>query len=98
MFHKLRKKLKVTHEEILADFVFILVGFLLSVLALFIFDIHWNFYPGGTLFPPEKYIFQEKSVYVWGGLLGSIIFFFIIKLLLVGIREEESRWGRTYHD
>jgi len=85
-------KRKIHREEIIADLVFLLVCYFITALALFIFDIHWNFYPDGQLFPPEKFIFQDKSIYLWGGLLGAILGFFIIKLFLFGLKEEEIVW------
>jgi len=68
MFHKLRKKNKITKEEIIADLIFLIIPFLIVILFLFFFDIHWNFYSDGQLFPPEKYIFPDKSIYLTGGL------------------------------
>ena len=91
MFKKIRKT-KIQREEIIADFVFLLIAFAISLLLLFIFDIHWNFYPGGHLIPPEKHVFTNTSIYLWGSLGGSIIGFFIIKIFLFGIREEEKIW------
>ena len=91
MFRKIRKS-KVQKEELIADVVFLLVGFLITELALFIFDFHWNFYQSGSLF--EKQIFQDKSVYLWGGLLGGIIGLLLIKLFLLGVREEELIWKK----
>ena len=92
MFRKLRKR-GVQKEEIIADIIFILVSFLIVDGAILIFDLHWNFYQSGSLF--EKQIFQDKSVYLWGGLLGGIIGLFLIKLFLLGVREEEIVWSRA---
>lgn len=86
------RKTRIEKEEIIADFVFLLFSLIVSLVALFIFDIHWNFYPGGQLFPPEKHIFTDKSIYVWGSLAGAILGFFLIKLFLFGLREEETVW------
>ena len=91
---KLRKG-KIQREEIIADFVFLAVSFFISVIALFIFDIHWNFYPGGQLFPPAKHIFLDKSIYLWGGLLGALTGLFVIKIFLFGLREEEIIWKKS---
>jgi hypothetical protein len=91
MLRRLRKT-RIEKEEIIADFIFLLVSFIVALLALYVFDIHWNFYPDGQLFPPEKYIFTDRSIYLWGGLLGAVAGFFIIKLFLFGIKEEESAW------
>jgi len=93
MFRKLRKT-KIEKEEIIADFVFLLISFIITIIALYVFDIHWNFYPDGQLFPPEKYVFTDKSIYLWGGLIGAIVGFFVIKLFLFGLREEENIWEK----
>lgn len=86
------RKSKIKKEEILADFIFLSVSFGVSLIALYIFDIHWNFYPGGQLFPPAKHIFTDRTVYFWGGLIGAIIGFFTIKLFLLGLKNEEDVW------
>ena len=93
MITKLRKT-KIEKEEIIADFVFLTVSFLVAVMALYVFDIHWNFYPGGELFPPEKHVFTDSSIYLWGGLTGAIVGFFVIKLFLFGLKEEEYLWKK----
>jgi len=79
---------EITKRELVADFIFLIISFIFSLLILFIFDIHWSLYPGETLFPPSKYVGLTKDVYLMGSLIGAIIGFFIIKLLLIGIKEE----------
>jgi hypothetical protein len=79
---------KVTKRELIADFIFLAVAFLLSLFALFIFNIHWSFYPGQSLFPPSKTVGIGSNIYIAGSLIGSIVGFFIIKLLLLGVKEE----------
>ncbi|MBR9680021.1 MAG: hypothetical protein GOU99_03160 [Candidatus Altiarchaeota archaeon] len=88
MLRKVRKT-RINKDEIIADLAFLLIGFILTELFLFIFDIHWNFYPGGQLFPPAEFVFIDRSIYLWGGLIGAIIGFFVIKLFLFGLKEEE---------
>ncbi len=88
------RKHRVQREEIIADAVFLVVGFLITVLALFIFDVHWNFYSLGDFLAQKHSIFADKSVYLWGGLIGSLVIFFIIKLFLFGLKEEEIVWKR----
>nr|MBI4156754.1 hypothetical protein [Candidatus Woesearchaeota archaeon] len=90
MLYKLRKTAIITKEEIIADIIFLIVSFIIAVIALYIFDIHWNFYEGGHLFPPEKHVFTDRTIYLWGGLIGSIIGFFVIKLFLFGLYEEDK--------
>ena len=86
---------KIQKEEVIADIVFFLVGLLVSLAALYIFDIHWNFYPNGQLFPPAKHVFVDRSIYLWGGLLGAIAGFFLIKMFLFGLQEEEVVWKKS---
>jgi hypothetical protein len=58
------------------------------------FDIHWNFYPDGRLFPLERHVFTDSSIYLYGGLVGAVAGFFIIKLFLFGLKEEENLWKK----
>lgn len=90
---KIRKS-KITKEEIIADLIFLIIAFTISVVILFLFDIHWSFYDGNTLFPPSAWVGIGKNNYIIGGLAGAIIGFFIIKLFLFGIKEEEKIWNR----
>jgi len=80
---------EITKKELIADFIFLLVAFIIAFLMLYIFDIHWSFYPGENIFPPSKYVGLSKKVYLIGSLLGAIIGFFIIKLFLIGVKEEK---------
>lgn len=93
MLHRVRKT-RVTRNEIIADIIFFAVPAVIALIALYIFDIHWNFYPGGSLFPPAKYIFADGWIYVSGTLIGGIIGFFLIKLIVLGIHEEEARQAK----
>jgi len=91
VFDKIRKS-RIQKDELFADFMFLLIGYIISVIMLFIFDIHWNFYPGGVLFPPEKFIFEDKSIYLWGAAIGSFVGLFVIKFFLLALRSEEYVW------
>ncbi len=77
-----------TKKEIIADLIFILFSFSLTIILIFIFDVHRSLYPGETLFPPSKFVGIDKSIYLSGGLIGTITGFVLIKLLLLGIKEE----------
>lgn len=88
--HLSKHRPPVTHHEIIADAVFFIIGAFLATLAVFIFDIHWSFYPGNTIFPPNKHIFTSPEPYYLGALAGGVLGIFIIKLLLLGIREEDE--------
>ncbi|MFH1200229.1 MAG: hypothetical protein V1708_04120 [Candidatus Micrarchaeota archaeon] len=80
----------VTRNEVAADAVFFVAGALLSTLAAFIFDIHWSFYPGNTIFPPNKHIFTSMDPYYFAILVGGILGIFIAKLVLLGVREDNE--------
>jgi len=43
-------------------------------------------YPGSRIF--SKFVFADKSIYLYGGLIGGIAGFFIIKILMFGFIEE----------
>lgn len=83
------KRPRISKEEIIADILYLLVAMAISGLALYIFDIHWSFYPGNSIFPPNKHIFQEPTVYYTGIPLGGIVGFFLLKILFFAFREDE---------
>jgi hypothetical protein len=93
MIHRVRRT-RVTRNEVIADLIFFFVPAVLAFIALYIFDIHWNFYPGGSLFPPTKHVFTDGWIFVSGTLLGGIIGFFLLKLVVLGIHEEEAAKNR----
>lgn len=88
LVNPLKLKRKIPKEEIVADLVFFAVAIAVSLAAVFAFDIHWSLYPGSRIF--SKFVFEDKSIYVYGGLIGGIAGFFIIKLLMFGFIEEEK--------
>jgi len=78
---------EITKRELIADLIFYLIAAAISLLALYIFDIHWSFYPGETIFPPSSYVGLSNQIYIIGTLIGSVVGFFIIKLFLIGVKE-----------
>lgn len=84
---------KISKEEIIADLIFIIVGALVSFILIFIFDIHWSFYPGETIFPPSRNVFLSPEPYYYGIPIGAIIGFFILKLVSYAFMEEEIAKG-----
>ncbi|MFZ3077896.1 MAG: hypothetical protein WA139_05545 [Candidatus Aenigmatarchaeota archaeon] len=84
----MKLKRKIRKEEIIADLVFFAVAVSISLAAIFIFDIHWSLYPGSQIF--SKFVFEDKGIYLYGGLIGGIAGFFVIKLLMFGFIEEEK--------
>lgn len=85
------RKTKVTHRELIVDLILIAIAFIISLAALFIFNIHWSLYPGETLFPPSKTVGISFNTYVSGTLIGTLVGFFILKLLLIGVKEEVKK-------
>jgi len=79
---------KVTKRELIADIIFLVTAALISLLALFIFDIHWSFYPGETIFPLSKTVGLTRNIYVTCSLIGSVVGFILIKLFLIGVKED----------
>ena len=92
MFRKIRKS-RIQKEEIMADFIFFIFSFLIVEGILLVFDLHWNFYQAGNLF--EKQIFQDKLIYLWAGPIGGVIGLFLIKIFLLGLKEEEVVWSKN---
>ncbi|MFA6530593.1 MAG: hypothetical protein WCT31_02595 [Candidatus Micrarchaeia archaeon] len=89
------KRPKISKHEIIADLIFIFIGMFVAFTAIFIFDIHWSFYPGNTIFPPNKHIFQTPTPYLIGIPLGGLIGFIVIKLLFYAFMEEEEAVGEA---
>lgn len=88
----LKLKRKIQKEEIIADLIFFAVAVSISLAAIFVFDIHWSLYPGSQIF--SKFVFDDKGIYLYGGLVGGIAGFFVIKLLMFGFIEEGKASGR----
>lgn len=86
-FKKFRKQ-KITKDEIIADVIFLLIPAFISFCIIFIFDIHHSLYE----FPvfPLKFVFQNKTAYMIGIPTGTLIGFFLIKLLILGIKEQRK--------
>jgi len=84
---KLRKETIITKEEIIADVIFLSVSAFVSFLIVFLFDIHRTFYEWPMTL---KFIFKTPHPYFLFVPIGTIIGFFIIKLILLGFKEEEK--------
>lgn len=88
---------RISKHEIIADVIFMIIGMFAAFIAIYIFDIHWSFYPGNTIFPPNKHIFTTPTPYLIGIPLGGLIGLVVIKLLYFAFAEqdeaiEEMRW------
>jgi hypothetical protein len=88
-------KQKLENYRKSTNLIFFLVSVIVSDLILFVFDIHWNFYPGGKLFPPQRFVFNSIGIYLWGGIIGGIAGLFVIKLFLIGLKKQEFIWKNT---
>lgn len=85
---KIRKSTKVTKEEIIADAIFLSISAIISFLIVFLFDIHHSFYEWPFSL---KFIFKTYKPYLLFTFVGTIVGFFLIKLFLLGIQEEEKK-------
>jgi len=84
---KVRKSI-ITKEELIADAIFLFIAGFVSFLLIFIFDIHHSFYE----WPFEwKFIFNTPEPYIFFMFFGTIVGFFLIKLFLFGVKEENRR-------
>lgn len=81
------RKTKITREEIIADIIFFLIPALLSLAGVFFFDVHRSFYSYPVF--PLKFVFASKTPYIIGTLAGGLAGFFVIKVFLFGLKEEE---------
>ena len=89
------RKSRMSRDEIIADLIFFLIPAFIVLVAIFFFDIHQSFYQ--PPYYPFNYLLNDAWVYVGGVLLGGLAGFFLIKLLLFGIREEDgSEPGRGF--
>lgn len=86
-FKKIRGKSIVTKRELIADVIFLAISAFISEIIIFLFDIHRSFYEW-----PIKisFLFKTPYPYFFFGLIGMFVGFFIIKLLLFGIKEEKN--------
>src|SRR3989344_4096600 len=80
----------VMKRELIADTIFLFISFVVSLLAIFIFDVHWSFYPGERIFPPSKFVGISNEIYYVFTFGGTIVLFLLIKLFLIGVKEEEK--------
>jgi hypothetical protein len=79
------RKTPITKREIIADLIFLGIPAFISLLIVFLFDIHHSFYEW-----PIKisFIFKTPGPYFLFGIIGTLLGFFMIKMLLLGVREE----------
>lgn len=87
MIKKVRKS-RVSREEIIADLIFFFVPALIVLILIFLFDIHQSFY--NLPYYPFKFLLNDPWIYIGGTLLGGLVGFFLIKLFLFGVKEEET--------
>jgi hypothetical protein len=76
---------KVTKREVASDAIFLAISAIISLIIIFLFDIHRSFYE----WPPKlQFIFNSPYPYIIFTAIGMFIGFFIIKLLLLGVKEK----------
>ncbi len=80
---------KISKHEIYSDITLFIAAVLIATGVIYIFDIHWSFYPGNQILPPSKHIFTTPEPYYIGVPIGTIAIFIILKLILFAFVEEE---------
>ncbi|HLC68551.1 MAG TPA: hypothetical protein VJH24_01825 [Candidatus Bilamarchaeaceae archaeon] len=81
--------------EIAADLLYFFIAMLVSAILIFLFDAHWSFYPGETVYPPSKRVFGDLVPYYVGVPLGGLLGFFILKLIFFAFATERKAHERT---
>ena len=80
----MRKRRKISKEEIVDDLIYFGLGAMLALIATFIFDIHWGLYE----WPPKlKFIFKTPWPYVVSFFIGGVFGLIFIKLFLFALQE-----------
>lgn len=74
---------------LVANVLFLLIPALISLVSIFLFDIHHSFYGKNLL--PLKFVFKSEEPYIIGVSAGAIIGFFLIRLFILGIKLELNR-------
>jgi hypothetical protein len=81
---KLRKT-RVTRDELVGDVIFLAISAFVSFLVVLFFDLHHGFYE----WPLEiVFIFDSPMPYLMFVGMGTILGFFILKILVYGLKEE----------
>lgn len=84
-------------HELIADALYILIAAIVSMLAIFVFDIHWSLYPGETIFPPSRRVFGgDLTTYFIGVPAGALVGFFLLKLIFFAFMEEKEAHENGY--
>jgi len=82
------RKSKITREEVIADAIFLFISAFTSLAVVFLFDIHQSFYEWPMSL---KFIFKTPYPYLIFVPVGAITGLLLIKLFLIGVREEGLR-------
>ncbi len=90
-----KSNLRMNKHELRADLIFVVISSFLSTLIVFLFDIHQSFFPGASWLPPSKYLFSDPLPYYILVPFGTLLGFFIFKILFFAYIEEEKALGRS---
>jgi hypothetical protein len=82
----MRKKFKISQDEIFADIIFFCIAGFITFCLVFFFDIHPSFYNWPFAL---KFIFVNPNPYFVLVPIGTIVGFLLIKLLLYAFKREE---------
>jgi hypothetical protein len=81
----------ITKGELIADLIFLVISALISLAIIFLFDIHRSFYEWPIHL---TFLFKTPFPYILFTFIGTIIGFFVIKLFLLGMKEEKEATGK----
>ena len=82
-----RRRSVITKEELNADAIFLFISAFISLAVVLLFDIHQSFYT----WPVQlKFIFDTPYPFLFFVPVGTIVGFLMIKLLLIGFKEEKA--------
>lgn len=83
------RKTPVSGHELLADVMYFTISALVSLAAVFLFDVHHYFYPSSRVANPAP-IFDSALPYAVGVLAGGVLGLFLFKALFFAFREQEA--------
>ncbi|MFH2105655.1 MAG: hypothetical protein ABII22_00195 [Candidatus Micrarchaeota archaeon] len=88
------KRPKISKHELIADLIFLLVSMSVTFIAIFVFDIHWSFYPQ-NIGKGIQSVFQSPTPYLILMPIGGIVGLFVFKLIFFAFVEEEKAVEET---
>ena len=75
----------LTKEELYVDGIILVVSAIISLLVIYLFDIHRSFY---SLPISITYIFNSSGPYIVGSLIGTLVIFILFKITLFAFEKD----------